>query len=306
MTGAISWPELIVLTVFGDGSEDSFIGEIRAHGADPNAEDDGYRIYRRGALTRSEGLDGRVHFIDGEDSRWVHYVGDEEFTALPRERHVFASPRGSVSVGGDRPSLSRWDGTDFTRPTGPAEAVEFLGRRAWAVELAPPSHKPYPMQMIVDAATGLVLRQANAGFGTYTEFVSLQLGVELPDELFVWDGPAHPPEDREAEHERDMANRRAWLAGRGISALPLAFIPDLMPNEWDDDTGAFHVSFSTNVYGSRARRPRSAEPWPELESQSWEHHYRWSDERWDWFVGCMIELGTEQLAVLQAGLANST
>jgi hypothetical protein len=211
-----------------------------------------------------------------------------------------------LDVGGSRPSLSRWDGTDFTRPTGSVEAVEFLDRPAWAVELAPPSHKPYPLQLIVDAATGLVLRQANAGFGTYTEFVSLQLDADLPDELFVWDGAAHLPADREAEHERDMANRRAWLASRGITELPLAVHPELVANEWDDESGAFHVSFSTNVHGSLARRSRSGDPWPELDHQNWPYTYRWSDARWDWFLGCGTELGAEQLTALRSGLATST
>ncbi|HEU5006911.1 MAG TPA: hypothetical protein VFT67_08065 [Jatrophihabitantaceae bacterium] len=305
MSGVISWPQLIMLMVFGTGAEDSFVAEVRARD-EREADEYGYRVFRRGTLTRREGLDGSVHFIDGEDYRWMRYVGDEEFTALPRDRHVVASPIGGLNVGGDRPSLSRWDGNDFTRPTGPAEPIEFLERPAWSVELAPPSHKPYPIQLVVDAETGLVLRQANAGFGTYTEFVSLQLDAELPDELFVWDGPTREPPDREAEDERDMANRRAWLAGHGITDLPLAFVPDLTPHVWDDASGAFEAGFSTNVNGSLARRPRSDQPWSEAEHQNWPHHYRWSDAHWDWFVGCTIELGTEQLAALRSGLASST
>lgn len=306
MQRTISQPELIMLMVFGDGTEDAFVGEVSVHDPEQRPEDYGYRVYRRGVLSRREALDGQLHFIDGEDYQWVRYAGDDEFTALPRGSHRFAAPIGGLSVGGSRPSLSRWDGNDFTRMTGPAEATEFLDRPAWAVELAPPAHKPYPIQLVVDAQNGLVLRQANAGFGTWTEFVALQLGVDLPDELFVWDGPVREPRHREAEHERDMANRRAWLAARGITELPLAVGPELMPNEWDDDTGAFQVTFSTNVNGSLARRPHSDEPWPELDSQNWPHHYRWSDARWDWFVGCDIELDPDRLAGLRAGLATST
>ncbi|HZY77353.1 MAG TPA: hypothetical protein VFE40_13630 [Jatrophihabitantaceae bacterium] len=305
MPRTITWPELIMLMVFGTGAEDSFVAEVRARD-EREADEYGYRVFRRGTLARREGLDGQVHFIDGEDYRWMRYVGDEEFTAFPRERHVFASPIGGLSVGGDRPSLSRWDGNDFTRPTGPAEPVEFLERPAWSVELAPPAHKPHPIQLVVDAETGLVLRQANAGFGTYTELVSLQLDAELPDELFVWDGPTRQPINREAEHERDMANRRAWLASRGITDLPLAFVPELMPHVWDDATGAFEASFSTNAYGSLIRRPRNEEPWPELDGQNWPHTYRWSDERWDWFVGCDRHLDADRLAALKAGLTDST
>jgi hypothetical protein len=305
MERTISWPELIMLMVFGTGAEDTFVAEVRARD-EREADEYGYRVFRRGTLTRREGLDGQVHFIDGLDRQWIRYTGDEEFTVLPRGRNVRAAPIGGLDVGGSRPSLSRWDGNDFTRPTGPAEPIEFLERPAWSVELAPPAHKPHPIQLVVDAETGLVLRQANAGFGTYTEFVSLQLGAQLPDGLFVWDGPAHPPKDREAEHERDMAHRRAWLAEHGIAELPMTFVPDLTPHIWDDTSGAFEASFSTDVHGSLARRPRSDEPWPEAENQNWPHTFHWSDGRWDWFVGCTIELGNDQLAALRSGVESST
>ncbi len=330
MSEPIAWPQLIVLMVHGDGTADSLAGEIRARGLEPLGEDDepepgdeviddgrggravrrdyGYRIWRRGELARREGLDGRVHFVDGTRYRWVRYAGEEDLTAFPRERHSFASSIGGLDVGGPRPTMSRWDGTDFTRPTGPARRVAFLGRPAWEIELAPPSHKPYPIQLIVDAGTGLVLREGNAGFGTFAEWVSLEVGVDLPDELFVWNGPAQDSADREAareaEHERDMANRRAWLAVRDV-ALPLDLRPELMLNDWHDDTGAFHATFMLDAHGSLVRRPHSGQPWPEVESQRWPRNYRWSDARWDWYLGSDVALDDGQVAALRARLANS-
>jgi hypothetical protein len=54
------------------------------------------------------------------------------------------------------------------------------------------------MQLTVDQQTGLILRRANAAFGTFTEWNSLDLAPELPDDLFVWhehrDVLATPPE----------------------------------------------------------------------------------------------------------------
>jgi len=301
MERTISWPELIVLMAFGGGNEDCIRGTIRVR---EGAEADEYttRVARRGELIRMERGDGRPSMIVGERFRWVNFGDDGVPTAYRRSTSSFAW------FGQDllhRKPASRWEGTDFTRLTGPIEAVEFLGRAAWAFELAPPSHKPHPMQMIVDAATGLVLRQGNAAFGSYEEWTSLEVGSDLPDELFAWDGPTREPEDREAEHERDMANRRAWLAAHGITDLPLAFEPELVANQWDDESGAFHVSFSTDVHGSLARRPRSDEPWSEAENQNWPHTYRWSDERWDWFVGCTIELDAARLAALRSQLATT-
>jgi hypothetical protein len=302
MPATISWPELIVLMAFGDGREDRIRGTIRTCGG-ADADKHTTRVARRGELVRIEMSDGRPSMIIGVDTRWVNFGRDGVPTAYRRATSSFSWFGQELLY---RKPPSRWEGSDFTKLTGPIEAVEFLGRPAWAFELAPPSHKPYPMQMTVDAATGLVLRQGNAAFGSFEEWTSLELDADLPDELFVWDGPFRSPEDHEAEHERDMANRRAWLAARGISELPLAFGPELVANQWDDESGAFHASFETNVHGSLVRRPRSDEPWPELESQNWPHHYRWSDERWDWFVGCVTELGAEQLAQLRSGLATAT
>lgn len=55
-------------------------------------------------------------------------------------------------------SANEWTGSDFTRPTDrPVREIDFLGRHCWEVELAPPSYKPAPIQLVVDVATGTVL-----------------------------------------------------------------------------------------------------------------------------------------------------
>jgi hypothetical protein len=64
--------------------------------------------------------------------------------------------------------------------------VSFLGRAAWEVELAPPAHKPFPMQIVIDAHSGLLLREANQAFDTYNEWAELDTDADLPDDLFTW------------------------------------------------------------------------------------------------------------------------
>lgn len=105
---------------------------------------------------------------------------------LPRTGAFNPAPD-DLQFGTSRPSEDRWTGGDFTIPTGPERAVTFLGRRAWHVELAPPPHKPYPMQMTIDARSGLVLRQGNDTFGSFHEWTALDTEAELPDELFTFD-----------------------------------------------------------------------------------------------------------------------
>jgi len=50
------------------------------------------------------------------------------------------------------------------------------------------------MQIVIDAETGLLLRQANLAFGTFHEWTAIDLDAELPDDLFRYhdiDRPAH-------------------------------------------------------------------------------------------------------------------
>lgn len=326
----ITWPQLIALMCFGDGAEDSVSGEVRVRSVDPLEPDVsladldehyvagatviehpytgralvhefGYRVMRRGELARRESLSGEVQEIEGTDTHWVRFAGDTQFTALPRHTHHFA-PIGGLDVGGPRPSLSRWEGTDFTTPTGPVEATRFLGRPAWAFELAPPSHKPYPLQMVVDAATGLVLRQGNAGFGSFAEWTSLKVGADLPHELFVWDGPTKAPEDHEARHEQDLADGVTWLAAHGVRPPVLDQPAELMLHERDDADGSFHASLMVNVYGSLMRRPVSPEPWHDVESARFTHAYRWTDGPWEWLFATETPFSDEQLADLRRQL----
>jgi hypothetical protein len=99
------------------------------------------RVARRGDLLRRERLDGSALVIRGVDMTWIWLDEADLPTAFERGRTGINSSDGGLA---ERPRLSRWDGDDFTRLTGPIESVELLGRAAWAFELAPPQHKPLP------------------------------------------------------------------------------------------------------------------------------------------------------------------
>lgn len=320
----ITWPQLIVLTCFGDGTDDSISGEIHVRSVVQVPDDDDAenpdvtdhprlgrvrieeytgRVHRRGDLVRRERPDGEPRMITGADTFWIWFDGDEQPTAYPRAGTSWGH---ADAVLVERPETGRWEGNDFTRLTGPIEATEYLGRPAWAFELAPPPHKPYPLQMVIDAETGLVLRQANEGFDSVWEWTSLRTGVDLRDELFVWNGPVKEPEDWHEAHERDMAVRRAWLASRGIDAPALTVRPELIANQWDDTDGSFYASFDLNLFGAIARRPVSDAPWPVVDNSNYPHAERWVDGAWEFFVSSTVPLPDADLVALKARLAAST
>ncbi len=210
-----------------------------------------------------------------------------------------ASPRNAVQYAGSgtqlltRREANEFAGDDFTRPTRrPIGSTTFLGRRAWTVELAPPAHKPYPLQLVVDAETGVVLQQRNDDFGAVDEWVEFVAGESFDPNLFRWDGPTRPPQDwehlRKAEHEADGARRRTWFTGN-VAPLPLRVELDLTVwvHEYDDD-GAFQASVGADPIGMLARRPRSTDPW----DLGWsDTQHTWSTQRWDWALSIVSDGG---------------
>lgn len=316
----ISWPELVVLMGFGDGREDTLSGLLRVREVNPVWDDwegdepveqhptlgrvlvheSALRIARRGNLVRVSRPDGRVSAIFGAETSW--FCEDGSDTPVAHDAHTSSFGWAGAEFIRRLPP-SRWEGTDFTKLTGPITETEYLGRPAYAFELAPPPHKPYPLQMIVDAETGLVLRKANRDFGSYEEWVEIDFNPELPNELFVWDGPTRPPRDWEAEHAAEEADRQAWLDSRGL-VVELAIHPELRLHERDDETGEFHLSIDVSVHGALIRRP-VADPLPD-DGRHYPHVYRWSDGRWSWVLSTTAPIAETQLALLKVQLAKST
>jgi hypothetical protein len=253
------------------------------------------RVWRAGRRVRLERPDGRPSLIVGERSCW-QFRGDDP---VPVE-----SPSSAVTYQGSgtellhRRAAAEFTGDDFTRPTGPVGHTTFLGRPAYTIELAPPAHKPFPMQLIVDAETGLLLQQRNDGFGSVDEWVEIVVGEPLSDQLFRWQGPARSEADEQAEHEREwltqQAERADWFQVN-VAALPLRVELDLSVDVHGyEPDGSFEASIGASHLGSLARRPSSEQDW----DLGWsEVQHRWSEGGWDW----ALSLHDEQLT--EAGLA---
>ena len=306
----MSWPALVVLMALGNGSDPSLSGVVHVRDVQPDdtqtdvvlpgvgpvrIEEGRHRVAKRGNLVRREHLDGRPMAIFGHDTKWIWLDGAELPTAF------------SSAVWGwddqlllQRRPLSRWEGDDFTHPTGAVSPTTMLGRAAWSVELAPPAHKPFPLTLVVDAETGIVLQERNDGFGSVTEWVEISFGSELSEDLFVWTGESLEPHDWGVDREREMASRRDWLAKRGIGDLlwPVEAAMDL--HEWDDASGEFEAGVHFHLTVAMVRRRRSDADWDTR--NDWPHEYRWSDDEWDWYVGANVELRADELRALRAQL----
>jgi hypothetical protein len=295
-----SWAELVTLMVHGPDlpmrglvrshdpeeegwfayvSEEPVLAGVRGGVESDDELDRPRRVWRDGARVRIEEAGGRPNLIADEDTVWQFQPDEDVPVAAPRRRLMFVYGGTSLLA---RRTAEGFLGDDSTRPTGPVGTTTFLGRRAWTVELAPPRHKPHPIQLVVDAETGLLLQKRNDGFGMVEEWVELTVGEDLDPALFTWTGPSRPIEDRRAadraEHEADLARRAAWFAER-LGPAPVRAELELAPfvHDYDDETGAFHASLGD--IGSLARRPRSPDPW---DPGFREVQHRWSTGRWDW------------------------
>lgn len=304
---SIAFGTLVGLMVMGNGTTDTIDGIVRSVDADGEPERR-WRVRRRGHLARTDNEDGTPQAIQGEPGSWWGF-DTGEVVYMASNQHDQHAVIGGLDVGGYRPSFERWEGTDFTRPTGPIRPTTFLGRNAWLVELAPPSHKPHPLQLTVDAETGLIVRKTNEAFGMLSEWVSVDFDADLADDVFEWRGAAISQsvirERAKADHDRDMAHRSEWLRSRGLSDVALTAHGELFVHEWDDATGSFYGSVNFHAHATLIRRAVSDEPWAEPGTVNAEHVYRWSDQHWEWFYAPSSPLTETELAELKAALART-
>jgi hypothetical protein len=283
------WAALLTLMVHGPDPEPTLRGTIRSSPDKSAAEldEDGpaspedaaeLRVWRDGHRLRVEDANGNVSLIVGDDTCW-HFDGHPDSPVATTGCEITHGPWLLT-----RRDPSEFIGDDFTRPTGPVGSTTFLGRTAWIVELAPPAHKPYPIQLTVDAQTGIVLQERNDGFGTAVEWIEFVVGDQLDPDLFRWDGAVRSAADVDTErrrrHEDDLDQRRRWFAEH-VTAHPLHLDMNttVFVHEYDDVSGSFQASLGDGHLGALARRPRSDEPW-ELHWHDVQH--RWSTQEWDW------------------------
>ena len=312
-----SWVELLTLMVHPPAPEPTVRGAIRSnpgtdesrkyiaysrtgHDSDPVIAGAGATasadeppliwVWRDGAKVRLENSGGSPSLIVGEEHCW-QFGPSREIPVVSPSHAVRYLLSGTNLV--TRRDPNEFAGTDFTRPTGPIGEAIFLNRRAWTVELAPPKRKPYPIQLVVDAETGLILQERNDDFGSVDEWVEFVVGEEFDDALFTWTGPAISEEveraERDAEHEADLARRRSWFEAN-VAPMPLRVelsLPVLV-NHYDEATGEFVATLGNGHIGTIARRPHAEGPTDEHTVTA-----AWSDGRWDWTVSLFQDRLTE-------------
>jgi hypothetical protein len=177
--------DLVALVTDGPGKPDTIDGvveqRVREHG---QLLDFRYRVQRRGNLVRATDLAGAVHYVAGENTAWVR-TQDRTFESEPRRDARWFSTPDDYGFGAYRDGERRWKGDDYTTPIGASRSTTYLGRAAVEVDLAPPPHKgDSPLTVTIDQLTGLILCEANAGGGTHSRWVTIDLDADLADHLF--------------------------------------------------------------------------------------------------------------------------
>jgi hypothetical protein len=239
------------------------------------------RVWLDGARARLERRDGSPVLIAGDSLTW-------RFGDRPPESPPLVSPRRAMDSWYEarlafRRSEDEVDVFGFGQPAGPFELVEHRGRQAWMFAFWPPRSKPAAMHVVVDAATGLRLREHFADPARRLEWIAFAEVDPLPAELFTWSGPVVTEDElrvaQDVEHERDMAERERWFREH-VTPTPLDVRGpvSVLVNRWSRN-GRFFASLSGPFDGAITRRPRASTRW-RTGMATVEHG--WSDERWDW------------------------
>ncbi len=183
---------------------------------------------------------------------------------------------------------------DFSRPMGPAEAAEVGGRRGWRFVLAPPPHKPAPLEVVLDDATGVVLELRSQGADYWETLTSFEADVEIDDALFAWDGEVDTgwvdeglvrEERARAVSEHPWPSPRWWPTGMPLDVL-----------DGDVDEGWFIGWLGDDSHRVLARWRPGAPP-HRLGGIVTEisFHHRWNRDGWEWLLATDEDIAPDDL-----------
>jgi len=251
------------------------------------------RVWVDGHRRRIEEADGSLRMVVGRKSFW-RWVEEVDVPVAARNHRVYDWREPGAEIV-HRYGQDSWEGDDFTVPTGPVGRTEHLGRAAWTVELAPPPHKPHPMQLVIDAETGYVLAMRADGWGAVEEWIELVVGEDLDPGLFEWVGPSISQDGYqelvEAQRAADKDARDAWFR-QNVASLELPHVQRMALHRWDEP-GGFELTLDLGaVRASLARWSAAGDPW-EL---GWAGAAdRWTDGVWEWALW-LHDAGAEHYA----------
>ncbi|MFC6707176.1 hypothetical protein [Flexivirga alba] len=285
-------PDLTVRGIVSTDEHELYFGSFESeHQAPPLtpivlADEDGpatLHVRIKGARHRLDRLDGTVFFIQDTDRAWQFH---DEHPNRPDEGGSEVSYVGTVWSLVVRPDRDRFEGNDFTRPTGPPRATEYLGRAAWEVQLAPPSHKPFPLTYVVDAETGLLLQERNERAGLLAGWLEFEVGADIDDSVFGWNGPVVTEEERDAamwaEIQAERREGAAWVE-QHITPQPvtvqLTYTGPIQVNEHEKD-GSFDGCLGSDPTLSIGRRPLGRRDFWRADAST----YQWTSGEWRWQV----------------------
>lgn len=299
---APTWPALLMSMAFGEIEEGPFTGLLRI--TDPPEESVTVRVFKRFGEYRIETLGGELVEIRRHGGSFRFAAGIALPAWLPDDEG-YRPPHAHVI---ERRELYEWRGDDFTRPTGTPQVTTFLGRPCWEVEFAPPEHKTSPLTLTIDAATGIQFKAESRDFGVFEEWTEIEFGVDLDDELFVWEGPTTSDHElwREEHPEHELHERRAkkerrlekkWLRQSGIRDLTLRYQSTIDLHDFDATTGEFEGGFDADQWFSLGRRLPSDEAWDEHDDFT--HEERWTDSGWQWRLRSSRRIRKRTLKYLQ-------
>jgi hypothetical protein len=232
--------------------------------------------------------------LEIRNAEW-HYLRDER-GEMQRTKAAMLTSRGPGHPASLLPTGPKFTNpSDFSMPIGRGTRVDVLGRVAWDFTLAPPPHKPYPLRVVVDEATGTLLHMSVAELDSLTEMTEFEPDAEIADDAFDWSGPYSTGWEDERTRR---ATTNAWLQ---TQAFP---VPRWWPGgvachnlAGDAETGAFVVELDVPGAPLLARGPiGAAPPWPQWDAAIRGRAVnRWRDDRWEWVIATTEPLSPEEL-----------
>ncbi|HSF26958.1 MAG TPA: hypothetical protein VLC50_05510 [Actinomycetes bacterium] len=240
-----------------------------------------------------------------QDDHWINLRDDQgRMQRLPREGTIwgFALGHPQYLFGSSNDRLERFTrDNDFSLPMGPATAVTVAGRSAWEFVLAPPPHKPHPLRVAFDDATGVVVRMAVPELSFLIEITELAVNLELDAQTFTWTGPVATDQYDDIVGQ---ARAREWLEQQRVP-VP-RWWPDGLgysPASGDPETGALSVELSAPGEPMLARWPigGAQPPYWDLRTEG-RHVHTWSDGTWQWALAVTAPLTDDDLARVIASI----